>query len=189
MILDEKIVRVLGDSHCVERRGVPKYLKQEFSKNATFKVIVDGMPGRELHQREIEQIYQNARVDKSSYQVLLLGGNNIRSGNDTVSSFRLKCHDLCKKFIGLPSPRLVICGMIPSRNKSSEAIFKQADEELKDVADGFLNVTFLNLAPYFMTENGIDKSLYSDKIHLKKKGSKILARAIFNHISSWEKGT
>ena len=187
-VLEEKLVHLYGDSHVVESRKVPKYLRQECSKNASIKVEVTRVPGGELQQKEIEEIHQNARLEPSSYQVVLLGGNNIRGGKESVSSFVAKCFQLCKRFIGLPSPNLILCGMIPSLHSSSKAIFQHADEGLKRVADGFLNVTFLNLAPHFMIEGEIDKSLYSDKIHLKRKGSRILAKAIFNHISSWEKG-
>ena len=185
-ILVQKLVSLKGSSHAVKRRKLPKYLKQECS--ADFKVEVDGVPGRELQQEIIEQIHQDAKLEPSSYQVVLLGGNNIRGGKETVSSFLSKCHNLCKRFIGLSS-RLILCGMIPTKVISSNAIFQHADEELKNLAEKFSNVTFLNLAPHFMNGESIDNTLYSDNIHLKKRGSRILACAIFNHISSLEMGT
>ena len=185
-ILVQKLVSLKGSSHAVKRRKLPKYLKQECS--ADFKVEVDGVPGRELQQEIIEEIHKNAKLEPSSYQVVLLGGNNIRNGKEPVSSLIIKCHDLCNRFIGLSS-KLTLCGMIPSRVISSNAIFQHADEKLKVLADEFSNVTFLNLAPHFMNAEGIDKTLYSDKTHLKKRGSRILACAIFNHISSLEMGT
>ena len=167
---------------------MPKFLRNEFKRDASFQVEVDGEPGRKLDQDIIDEIVKDAKsCQNGCYQILMLGGNNIRE-NETVQSFMSKCFELSKRFLNLHSNcNLIICGMIPSKKKSSKAKFKHVDKELRSLADGFLNVTFLKLANDFLTKEGkLKKSLYSDDIHLNDEGTKILADAIYNHVLSWE---
>ena len=189
-LVDKIKFKLWGDSFAKKRRKLPKYSRKAF-KGLPFEIEVDGEGGRELQQHEIEMILKDAKskVPYPQMQVLLLGGNNLRYGLESVDDFIEKCLHLCESLSKLENVQFTLCSLIPSpaTNVISGPIFKQTDKKLKFLAQSFpCSVSFLDLSEVFLLKNGdIDMKMFShDEIHLKDRGTAALANAIFKHIQS-----
>ena len=81
--------------------------------------------------------HAKAHAQQPQLHFLLMGGNNIRSGWETVSSFVAKCRVLARAFINIQNAKLVFCGMVPQSNGISKPMFTEADAKLQDFPYSF----------------------------------------------------
>ena len=135
-----------------------------------------------LNQDVIDQIIENAeaKCPDPQFHILLLGDNNLRYGSEPVDSYIRKCERLAYSLERIPNCQLVLTSVIPSL-KTKERFF-EANYKIKDICQNSTGlVTFLDLDGVFTRYGAINSKLYSDGIHLKPKGSRSLAKLIYEH--------
>ena len=137
---------------------------------------------------EVDVIIEDAKYicPNKQWQIVFLGGNNLRRGHEAVDVFISKCQLLVEAFKKLPNAHLVFMGMIPSpeTDEISKGLFNEANYKLKQLSQP--GVSFCNLNHIFIKNGRIDQTMYSDGIHFNHKGSKNVATAIKNHLVQCE---
>lgn len=181
-VVGKTYFKLWGDSQAIPGRYLPQLLTQNLK---TFQVEVDGKKGGGLYQREIDCILRDAKSKYPSDQihVMMIGGNNLRNGHESVESFEEKCQQLCEAFENIDNAKFVMIGMIPSSKAISKPIFKMADRQLEKLAEKYSSkISFLNIRKLFIANDKINPKLYDDSIHLSHEGMKILSNAISHHV-------
>ena len=175
--------KLVGSSFAKPSRKLPQFLSEDLE--GRFFLEVDGEGGRGLYQHEMSAILKDAksRCPKEQIVIMLLGGNNIRNGLESIESFVGKCQQLCDTFETLDNAHFVIIGMIPSFKPISGPIFKRADSELEKLCEKYSSkISFLKVKNLFSTDEKINRALYSDDIHLNDEGTRELSFAIAQHL-------
>ena len=115
--------------------------------------------------------------------VVLIGTNNICWGSDTPKQAAEGVHAVARKLQDLyPEMKILVLGVFPRRREIDHPHRKQINElnsYMPELLKDMKNVTFLDIAPEFLDENGfLSEEMMPDTTHPSEKGHEIWAKAI-----------
>ena len=113
-------------------------LEEKFKEDEKFRLLkVDAVGGRVLDQNVMKKICDHAKSFSNYHQIhfILMGGNNIRSGWETVDAFVSKCQQLAASFENVAHAKIVFVGMIPTPKTDcvSKKLFVEANKKLQQL--------------------------------------------------------
>ena len=170
------------------QRHLRELVEREFEGSWRFlRPVMNAVGGRELSYDVIDMILQDAHSSRSGFHfiVLLLGDNNLRYDTaEPIDSFIGKVEYLVQNLQHVPKCQIILVSIIPC--PKTQQRFLKANSCLRKISYQNSNfVSYLDLEnSRFFCNGAINESLFYDDIHLKDRGSEILAKLIFRHCCS-----
>ena len=185
-------IDILSSSHGLKFRHLPYYVKRAFRRQGfKFRPKVIGRSGLKISDSIVDEFTSKAISHYPNPYILfvLLGDNNMRPNRknaehcfETLEFFER----LIKNFSNFSHCKLVIGSIIPSplTDEVSKAIFKTTNNILNSMIKEEENrVSFMNITNMFVFQGKVRREFFRrDKIHFNNRGTKLVAKWIFEHI-------
>ena len=170
-------------------RDLPGELQVLFVDSEKYEipeVFAEG--GRRIDRGIVKMVTKRMNIEapQKIVVVILLGDNNLRKNEDpnfVLKHFRRILNHI--QSMENARVKVVMCTLIPSYGKDSKLknVFKEMNELIVEEAKKYSFASSILLTKKLAKHGDVNPAFYADDVHLNNEGSKLVAKAIFQHLN------